>query len=351
MPPAVDSAAVPHQDLFRIDSRRAAALVLARVALAVGLPMGALTLAGHPLAAVAGGATALFVTASDIGFTRRDRVGSMAATALLMLAGGWIGHTFGRSTGPAEFFVLTSALVAGWVSNSHPGISAAMRFGAIATAAGVGFNLSDPLTVFAVVGGAAAAIGVAVAVWHLFGLPASENAMDWRVGIRRAFAGADAGAWFALCYAGAAASALLAADWLGVSKAYWATLTVLMVMRREGIASIGLVLRYMLGTLAGIPVAWALVQVSSAPLAIAALATAAAAFNRLGFALNPALGFTAVTVFLVMSVDLASHGTLATAEVLGTRLYDVAIGCAVAIAGILLAGLGRPAPAADRGGP
>jgi hypothetical protein len=338
-----DSAQGWYRDLFRIESRRLSTLAFARVVLAVGLPMGGLTLGGHLVAAVAGGATALFVTMSDIGTTRRDRIGNMLATAALMVVGGWVGHTFGRSTGADELVVLASALVAGWVSNSHPGISAAMRFGALATAAGVGFQATDSLTALAVAGGAACAIGVALAFWRTFGIPADENVMDWRVGIRRAFAGADAGPRFAVCYAGAAAAALLAAEWLGVHNAYWATLTVLMVMRREGTRRLGLVLHYMAGTLAGIPIAWALVQVAGAPLVIATLATVAAACGRLGFALNPALGFSAFTVFLVMAVDLASHGELATAQVLGTRFYDVAIGCALALVGMLLAGFGRGA--------
>ena len=55
--------------------------------------------------------------------------------------------------------------------------------------------------------------------------------------MRRAFSGADAGPRFTLCYGAAAAAALFAASSLRVSDPYWATLAVLMVMRREGIAS------------------------------------------------------------------------------------------------------------------
>ena len=58
-------------------------------------------------------------------------------------------------------------------------------------------------------------------------LPADTNEMDWRSGVRRAFAGADAGVRYTLCYGAAAAAALFAASWLGISDPYWATLCVL----------------------------------------------------------------------------------------------------------------------------
>ena len=329
-----------YADLFRIGSGPHAAATFVRVALAVGLPMVGFTLAGKPQAAVAGGATALFVGMCDIGVTRTGRVGTMLAGAAAILAGGIIGHEWGRTTYADETVVLLSAAVAGWVSNSHPGIAAVARFGALATAAGAGFHLADPMAPLAVVAGGAAAIGMAFAVWALTGAPPADNLMDWRAGVRRAFAGADAGPWYAICFAAAAAAALFAADRLGVSSAYWATLTVLMVMRREGMVSYGLVIQYMVGTLAGIPIAYALSAVAHQPIAIALLATVIGASARLGLALNPALGFTAFTAFLMFAVDLARHAAGVTPLLLSTRLYDVAVGCAFALVGILVASLG-----------
>ena len=64
----------------------------------------------------------------------------------------------------------------------------------------------------------------------------------------------------------------------------------------------------------------------------------AAASVRVALSVNPALGFTAFTVFLMLDIDLAlQHGAVPT-HLLAVRLYDVIIGCAIALLGTLAAG-------------
>ena len=178
--------------------------------------------------------------------------------------------------------MLVAAALAGWVSGSHPSIAAVARFGAIATAAGAGLQFSDPAIGAAALAGGALAIAVTFAGWWITGVPAADNAMDWRAGLRLALAGANAGPWFAICYAAACAIALFAASELGVARPYWATVTVMMVMRREGLMSLQLVIHYMVGTLVGILAAAAIERAVRAPLVLALLGTAFAAFARFG---------------------------------------------------------------------
>ncbi len=278
---------------------------------------------------------------SDIGSSRRDRVAIMAACTLFILAGGFIGHRFGIGTAGAVAFVLASAMIAGWVSNSQPAISAIARFGALATAAGAGMQNDDPLAAIAVVAGGASAILSVVPIWLSETIPPHADPIDWRAGVRRAFAGADTGWWFALCYASGCALALLAAEQLHVSSPVWATFTVIMVTRREGMVSLGLVAHYMLGTLLGIPVAALLAHISTDPLMLMTFGTLAAASARLGFALNPSLGYVAFTVFLIMIVELGRHGGAPELALVLTRLYDVGVGCVIALGATLLGSLGR----------
>jgi uncharacterized membrane protein YccC len=162
--------------------------------------------------------------------------------------------------------------------------------------------------------------------------------VDWRVGLRRALSGADAGARFAICAALAAAVALLAAQNLGVTRPYWATLTVILVMRREGMVSLKLTIHYLAGTLLGIPVAAVLWQVAGSQAVIALLATAAAASSRLGMALNPALGLACMTMFMVLASDLSRHDISGPVPLVTARLYDVGLGGVLVIIGTLLAG-------------
>jgi uncharacterized membrane protein YccC len=102
----------------------------------------------------------------------------------------------------------------------------------------------------------------------------------------------------------------------------------------------------MAGTLVGILAAAAIEWALPAPIALALLATAFAAFARFGMALNPGLGFAAFTVFFLLAVDLAVAGSDLAKHLLSTRLYDVAVGCAIALAGTLaVRALTRPAAA------
>ncbi|HTO48500.1 MAG TPA: FUSC family protein [Burkholderiales bacterium] len=240
------------RDLFKIAPGRVSIAVAACVAAATGIPLFIGLAAGRVVAGVIGAACGLLVTMADIGTTRAERVGSMAATALAMVAGGTIGAKFGGTTYADEAIVLGAAAVAGWVSGSHPAIATVARFCAIATAAGEALQFADPVVAMLAVGGGAFAILVTFVAWWLTGVPAADNVMDWRAGLRAALVGAHAGPQFAICYATACAFALFAAGQLGVARPYWATITVMMVMRREGLMSLELVIHYMLGTLAGI---------------------------------------------------------------------------------------------------
>ena len=329
-----------YRDLFRIDTSQVSALLFARAAIAVGVPLLGFALAGHRSAAVVAGATALFVSLSDIGRTRRERIGTMTLTTIAILVGGFVGDKYGGTSLWDEALILTSAFIAGWVSNSHPAIATVARFAALATAAGVGMQVTDPVAVAAVFVGGACAMGVAYAIWKIHDIPPDEEFMDWTVGVRRAFQSAEAGSWFAICYAGACAFSLFVAQKLGVHNPDWATFAVIMVMRPEGMVSLKQVVRYMVGTIAGVPVATLLAQLSSNyMLAQIAFAAIVAAFGRLGFALNAALGYMAFTVFVILVVELAVESSVPPSTLVLERLYDVSIGCLIALVGTLIAGI------------
>jgi hypothetical protein len=326
------------RDLYRINTPKGVRDVYVRMFVAVGAPLLGGVLVGHPQAGVAGGATALFVTMSDIGTTIRVRLGTMFAGWCAILVGGTLAHLLGQTPYARETIVLGCALVAGWASGSYPGIAAVTRFFAIAAAAGVGMRFTDPDMLLGVLAGGVSAFGGAYLVWRLFGTPPGENLIDWREGVRRAFAGADAGVGFTLCYAAAAAIALFAANALGVKESFWATLVVLMVMRREGVASLELTIHYALGTIAGVVAGGLLLQIVHEPLGLALLATCVIAPVRIGFAVNPSLGYMAFTMFLLLvtcALEPSTHSMMP--HLLQTRLYDVTVGCLLALGGTVAA--------------
>lgn len=308
-----------------------------RVGAACGVPLFAGVPAGEAMLGVVAAASALLTTLADIGTTHRGRSATMAITVVALAVGGVIGSVYGGTTIADEVLIFVAAVVAGWVSAAHPGISTVARFFAVAVAIGAGLQLSDSRFIWAALGGGTFAIGVAFIAWRFDRLPAAENMIDWRVGIRRALMGFGAGPLFALCYGLAAAVALLLAHHFGVQRPYWAAVTVLMVMRREGLVNLKLVIQYMTGTLAGILVAGAVAALINPLLGLALVATASAASARVGIALNPALGFAGITAFFMLSFDIALRGTGMAAHLLSTRLLDVGVGCLIALAWTLLA--------------
>jgi len=74
-------------------------------------------------------------------------------------------------------------------------------------------------------------------------------------------------------------------------------------------------------------------------LAQIAFAAIVAAFGRLGFALNAALGYMAFTVFVILVVELAVESSVPPFTLVLERLYDVSIGCLIALVGTLIAGI------------
>lgn len=327
-----------YQDLYRIGSVTGVKAVVLRMALAVGVPLVGSVLLHHPAAGVAGGATALFVTMSDIGHTGRGRLATMFSGWVMIVLGGTLGHVLGETPNSREVVVLACALLAGWASGSHPGIAAVTRYFAVAAAAATGMRFADPEILASVAVGGVSAFAGAIVVWTLFRLPAEENVMDWRAGVRRAFHGADAGLRYTICYAAAAAVALFAAGYLGVRHSFWATLVVLMVMRREGTASLELTIHYAAGTMLGVAVGAALLHFVAAPVALALAATAVAALGRVGFALSPALGYMAFTLFLLLLVRIVAVSACAIdPHLIEMRVYDVTVGCIIALVGTLAA--------------
>ena len=326
-----------YRDLYKIGSVAGATAVASRVTLAVGVPLVGGMLAGHPVAGVAGGATALFVTMSDIGTTPSARLVTMLAGWIAIAGGGTLGHVLGSTQYGREVVVLLCALVAGWASASHPAIAAVTRFFAVAAAAGSGMRFGDPNVLLSVFIGGAMAFVALLFVWKSFRIPSDDNLMDWRAGVRRAFSGAGTGLRYTLCYGATAAVSLFAANSLGVKEPFWATLAVLMVMRPEGIASLELTIHYAIGTIAGVIVAAAILRFISQPLELAVLATFIAAFARIGLAINPSLGFMAFTMFLLLGVSVIILSAGMAPHVLEARVYDVAVGCILALAGTLAA--------------
>ena len=61
------------------------------------------------------------------------------------------------------------------------------------------------------------------------------------------------------------------------------------------------------------------------------LATLVTAFARVGFAINPTFGYMAFTMYLLFVVQLIELSAGVVPHLLGARIYDVFVGCLLAM--------------------
>jgi uncharacterized membrane protein YccC len=221
------------------------------------------------------------------------------------------------------------------------------RFFAMGVVAGAGMQWPSGGFLLAAAGGALSALGVIALIWVVWPGSHGGNLLDWRETVARTFAFDSPDYRFAIGITLAAATALFAASALHLNRPYWAAISLLMIMRREGTESLRLTLHYAVGTIVGVVAAAALTHMITSVAALAALAVLAAAVTRIALAINPSLGFTGFTLFLLLLVEIALPAHQFSAALWTTRLYDVAVGCGLSIGGTLLASaLPRPGPRA-----
>lgn len=325
------------RQLFRIGDARFRVAVALRVGLAVGLPIAAGIVTGHVAAGVIASLCAMLTTFCDVGDTHAARLATMACGGLAIVGGGVLGAQLGGTPHANEFLVMAAALTVGVLSGPHPGVTAIARFFALGVVAGAGIQWPSAGFLLAAAGGGFCALAVIALIWIAWPGARGSNLLDWRETIARNFEFDRPDYRFAVGITMAAGVALFAASSLHLSRPYWAALSVLLIMRREGTESMRLTLHYAVGTILGVISAAALTLLTSSVLVLATAAVLAAAVTRIALALNPSLGFTGFTLFLLLLVDIALPAHSETAALWSTRLYDVAVGCGLSIAGTLLA--------------
>jgi hypothetical protein len=149
---------------------------------------------------------------------------------------------------------------------------------------------------------------------------------------------------FGLLYASVILAGLLIGAALGIARSYWVAITVLVVMQREKRASLLRAVQRLLGTLAGVILAYLVVLVLdpvALPPAFLAVILALPFLWPLGFARNYGLAVMLLSIWVLLLIDLVLPPGETPAGILLARLSDTAIGCALAIGGTML-GSTRP---------
>jgi uncharacterized membrane protein YccC len=139
---------------------------------------------------------------------------------------------------------------------------------------------------------------------------------------------------FALCAGLTMTSANLAGAWLGLGHPYWATLTILVVLRSEIEPSANVIIDRVLGTLMGIAAVALLVTVTTGQGPLLAGMIIAAALRWPAFRVHVALGTAAITIFVLLLGELLAASPGAATHILQDRLLATMVGCCFAMAGL-----------------
>jgi hypothetical protein len=158
---------------------------------------------------------------------------------------------------------------------------------------------------------------------------------------------------FSLCVGFVIVTANLAGAWLGLGHPYWATLTILVVLRSEMAPSADLITDRVLGTLLGVAAVALLVTAAPGQGPLLAGMIVAAALRWPAFRIHVALGTATITAFVLLLGELLAASPPAANRLLQDRLLATMVGCCFAMAGIglyrILEGRLKAAPVAEKG--
>jgi uncharacterized membrane protein YccC len=145
-------------------------------------------------------------------------------------------------------------------------------------------------------------------------------------GWQRIRAGQTVGLRFALCYGIVAAIALAGSSLLGISKPFWVTITTLVVMKPNSRATVQRTVQRVVGTLIGVLVVGAIIQLTQNPTILIICIILVAPFIPLGLATNYTICCIAVTVLVMVMIDLLTLAHGGDLVLLPVRFYATAIG-------------------------
>jgi hypothetical protein len=145
---------------------------------------------------------------------------------------------------------------------------------------------------------------------------------------------------FGIAYGIAAAVGLLSGTVLDASRPYWVTITTLVVMQPGRRASALKAVQRFLGTLDGVILAFLLALVLAGPTWKPALGAGIVLLPfiwPLGFVRNYGLGVVVISTWIMILLDLILPSGDEATSLFVARVMDTALGCALAVAGTILA--------------
>ncbi|SMC26659.1 Fusaric acid resistance protein-like [Andreprevotia lacus DSM 23236] len=304
-------------------------------ALAVGLPALLAIWLQQPAGILFGALGGLYATLIDFGATFRHRVTSQLTGALLILACGAFGVYMGRHE--AWILPLLAALTfgIGWLDGNDLALETILRLAALVLliyAYTPGFPLSAVPYVLLGFAIGLAVTGLDSLLWQR----ADSSHRGLKLGLVRILAGRNAGLPHALCFAFTCTTALGLALALEFQRPAWIAAVTLFVLKPDGPDSLRRLLQNAVGTLAGVPLAWAVVRFSHDPRHLLLAVVLLAFLRPLGMARNYWVHTAAMTALVLILLDIVWLPNGGDISLLRVRVIDVLVGSAVALVGLMI---------------
>jgi hypothetical protein len=122
--------------------------------------------------------------------------------------------------------------------------------------------------------------------------------------------------------------------WIGLGHSYWATLTILVVLRADMADSADAIAHRVSGTLLGVGVVAGLIGWGPSSETLFAAMIIIAALRLPAMSLHLTLGTACITAFVLLVADLLATSPAGAMHVLQDRLLAIMVGCCFAMAGL-----------------
>ncbi len=313
-----------------------------RQTLSVGVPL----IVGAATGSLRYGVVALIggmytVSIANVDAHRKDRLLATLGSSVLITGCAQLGSWLSHSPGWIAFGVLVLGTTAGWLHRSHIAIEIMVRFavlgflfGALQLAAfGAQLIEIDERVLFALLSGGLWTTFLLAIEQRLFRSQSLTILPNLSEGWQRIRSKQTAGLRFALCYGIVATIAFSRSILLHLPRPFWVTATTLLVMKPDSRATIRQTSQRILGTLIGVLLVEAIITSThnSALLIICILLSAP--LIPIGLAKNYTLSCAALTVLVMVMIDLLTLDQGGDRALLPVRFYATLFGCGLTAIG------------------
>jgi hypothetical protein len=317
-----------------------------RYTLSIGVPLAIGSATGFlRYGAVAGIGGMYVVNIANIDARPKDRLLSTLIGSALIAGCTQLGSFLTHSPELIALGVLVLATTAGWLHCSHMAIEIMVRFAVLGflfgalqlSAFGAELIQIDGGLIFIfLAGGLWTAMIIAIEHW-LFRVNRLTTGPDLGEGWQRIQSKQTAGLRFALCYGIVATIAFGGSFLLHLPRPFWIAATTLVVMKPDSSATVQRTSQRILGTLIGVLLVEVIITFTNNPNLLIACIMLAALFIPVGLAKNYTLCCAAVTVLVMVLIDLLMLNQGGDRALLPVRFYATLIGCTLTAIGTAIA--------------